>query len=250
MEWQRPALWRLAASPDWALWAAALLCLTEAVEWPLLDSLSAADRAHLLSSARRRAFARGEVVFHEGDLGDSLHLVRTGRLAVQVFTTTGEAATLNVLRPGDFFGELALLRERPAPRRTASVVALEPAQTLSLSGVAFHAICDQHPRIERLMVTMLAQRVEELGQRLLEALYVGVDQRVCRRLLELTHIYGGRDTPTVIPLTQDHLADLAGASRPTVNQVLQKLASLGVVDLHRGRIEVLRYDGLHKRTGL
>jgi CRP-like cAMP-binding protein len=54
----------------------------------------------------------------------------------------------------------------------------------------------------------------------------------------------------VIPLTQDHLADLAGASRPTVNQVLQKLASLGVVLLHRGRIEVLQYDGLHKRTGL
>jgi CRP/FNR family cyclic AMP-dependent transcriptional regulator len=218
------------------------------MEWPLLASLSAADRSKLLASARRRLFARGEVVFHEGDPGDSLHLIEAGRFAVQVFTPGGEAATLNVLSPGGFFGELALLRAQPALRRTATIVALEPSRTLSLSGTTFHSICDQHPQIEHLIGALLAERIEQLSQRLLEALYVGVDRRVSRRLLELADVYGGGAT-TVIPLTQDHLADLAGASRPTVNQVLQKLASKGVVALHRGRIEVLDYNALRARTG-
>lgn len=218
------------------------------MEWPLLASLTAADRSQLLASGRRRHFDRGEVVFHEGDLGDSLHLIEAGRFAVQVFTPGGEAATLNVLSPGGFFGELALLRTEPPLRRTATIVALEASRTLSLSGATFHAICDRNPPVEQLMGALLAQRVEELSQRLLEALYVGVDRRVCRRLLELADVYGGGAT-RVIPLTQDHLADLAGASRPTVNQVLQKLSSRGVVALHRGRIEVLDYEALYKRTG-
>jgi CRP/FNR family cyclic AMP-dependent transcriptional regulator len=221
---------------------------TMPMEWPLLASLTTADRSKLLESARRRHFARGEVVFHEGDPGDSLHLIEAGRFAVQVFTPGGEAATLNVLSPGGFFGELALLRSESARRRTATIVALEPSRTLSLSGATFHAICDQHPQVEQLMSALLAQRVEDLSQRLLEALYVGVDRRVCRRLLELADVYG-EGTRWVIPLTQEHLADLAGASRPTVNQVLQKLSSKGVVALHRGRMEVLDYEALYKRTG-
>jgi CRP/FNR family transcriptional regulator, cyclic AMP receptor protein len=219
------------------------------MEWPLLASLSPADRSQLIASARRRVFARGEVVFHEGDPGDSLHLIETGRLAVQVFTPGGEAATLNVLSPGGFFGELALLRAEPPPRRTATIVALEPARTLSLSAATFHAICDQHPQVEQLIVALLARRVEQLSQRLLEALYVGVDHRVCRRLVELADVYRGNGATTVVPLTQDHLAGLAGASRPTVNQVLHKLASQQVVALNRGRIEVLDYGALRRHTG-
>ncbi|MGI8699641.1 MAG: Crp/Fnr family transcriptional regulator [Nocardioidaceae bacterium] len=220
------------------------------MEWPLLASLSPEHRSQLIDSARPRVFAREEVVFHEGDPADDVHLIGSGRLAVRVSTPGGEVVTLNILTPGDYFGELSLLRDKAARRRTATLVALEPTSTLSLSAAAFHAVCDRHPKVERLVVSLLAERVEELSQRLLEALYVGVDRRVYRRLLDLAEIYGGDAQRTMIPLRQDHLADLAGATRPTVNQVLQRLAAQGVVALHRGRIEVLDMDALRRRAGL
>lgn len=219
--------------------------------WPLLEPLKPVDRAELLASAQIRRYQRDEPVFHEGDPGDSLHLVAAGRLAVRVSTPNGASATLNVLRAGDYFGELALLRDRPVPQRTASVIALEPAETLSLSGRAFHAVCERHPAVERLVAVLLADRVERLSQRLLEALYLGVDPRVCRRLLELAEIYAPEPPSrhgTVIPLTQGHIADLAGATRPTVNQVLQLLASEGVIALGRSRVEVLDADALQRRA--
>lgn len=222
-----------------------------AMTWSLLVPLAPRERSELLASAQTRHYRRDEEVFHEGDAGDRLHLVARGRLAVRVSTPDGDTATLNVLGAGDYFGELALLRDRTVPERTATVVALEPVETLSVSGKAFHAVCERHPAVERLVAVLLADRVERLSQRLLEALYVGVDRRVCRRLLELADVYAS-DGPdrqgAVIPLTQSHLADLAGATRPTVNQVLQLLAAEGVVELGRSRMIVLDRSALRHRA--
>ncbi len=218
--------------------------------WPLLAPLTETERAELLASARPRRYERGETVMQEGGPGDSLHLVAAGRLVVRVSTPDGATAVLNVLRPGDYVGELALLRGE-VPQRTATVVTLEPVETLSLSGREFHALCHRHPALERLLAGLLARRVEELSQRLLEALHVNVELRVHRRLLELVDVYADDDPvrdAVVIPLTQGTLADLAGATRPTVNQVLQDLAADGVVALGRGRIDVLDRVALRQRA--
>ena len=217
------------------------------MDWPLLAPLSGPDRQRVLAATRPRRYDRNEIVFHEDDPGDCLHLLSRGRLAVRVGLASGESFTLNVLAPGEAFGELALLG-RPH-RRTATVVAWEPAETLALTGKAFTALCQDNPAIERLVVMLLAERVDQLSRRLLELLYVGVDRRVYRRLNELCAIYGDGSAPgTVIPLTQDDLAGLAGASRPTVNQILQRLASEGVVAIDRRRIEVLHPAELRRRA--
>jgi CRP/FNR family cyclic AMP-dependent transcriptional regulator len=215
------------------------------VQWALLTPLSDADRQRVLAATKPRRYERNEVVFHEEDPGDCLHLVKKGHLGVRVGLPSGESLTINLLSPGDAFGELALLG-RPH-RRTATVVAWEPAETLSLSGEAFAALCREDPTIERLVVSLLAERVDQLSQRLLEALYVGVDRRVYRRLAELCATYGG-EPGTVIPLAQDDIAGLAGASRPTVNQVLQRLAADGVIRLSRRRMEVLEPGELQRRA--
>jgi CRP-like cAMP-binding protein len=207
------------------------------MQWPLLESLPPDVRATVLDSARHRHFTRGEVVFHEGDPGDSLHLIESGTFAVQVSTPAGDRATLNVLAPGEFFGELALLRE--SRRRTATVLALAPAQTLAIAGTAFAQLRESQPAVERLVVAALVQRVDELGTRLLESLYVGVDRRVYRRLVELADVYSGTDGDLVIPLSQDDLATMTGASRPTVNQVLQKLVARDMISLGRRQITIL-----------
>ncbi|HVQ86934.1 MAG TPA: Crp/Fnr family transcriptional regulator [Actinomycetes bacterium] len=220
------------------------------MDWPLLAPLTDGERSEVLSTALPRRFARGEVVFHEGDPADSLHLVSKGRLAVRSLTPDGDAAMLNLLIPGDFFGELALLHRERIRHRSATVLALEAAETLSLSADAFRRLCETHPRVEHLLTTLLAQRVEELSKQLLEALYVGLDRRVYRRLVELCGVYGTEDGVATIPLTQDQLADLVGGTRPSVNQVLQKLAAQDALVLGRGRIEVRDQAMLQRRAGL
>lgn len=219
------------------------------MEWRLLAALPEVDRARVLDAARPRHFARGEVIFHEGDPGESLHLIRSGRVAVRLATEHGETAILSVVGAGEAFGELALLRR--SRQRTASVLALEPTETLMLTRGAFEQLRSRHPSAERLLVGLLADRVDELSQRLLEALFAGVDRRVAMRLIGLLEVYGnGSAGDVVIPLTQDDLAGLTGASRPTVNQVLQRLAAQGVIGLHRGRIEVHDAKALRHRAGL
>lgn len=209
------------------------------MEWPLLSSLSPPEREALLATTRRREYARGDVVVREGDRADSLHLVEAGRLAVRVATEEGEHAMLTILAPGDYFGELSLLGA-VGPTRTASVIALEPAVTRTLSSVAFRELRQRHRGAEQLLLLLLARRVEELSGRLLEAMYDDLDRRVARRLAELARVYAGpHGDPVQVPLTQEQLADLVGGTRPSVNQVLQRLAATGALRLGRGRIVIL-----------
>lgn len=208
------------------------------VEWPLLSPLPPPVRAKVLAATRARRYVRGQVVFSEGEPGDTLHLVQSGRLAVRVSTDSGESAILRILRPGDAFGELALLRRGETHQRSASITSLEDVTTLALGRAAFASLCATYPQVERLLMALMAERIDQLSQRLIEALYVGVERRIFRRLSELVDIYGAGGGTPVIPLTQDDVAGLAGTTRPTANQVLQRLASQGILTLHRGSMEV------------
>jgi len=218
------------------------------MDWPLLASLDEDERRRVLSAARRRTYARGDVLVREGDPSDSLHLVASGRLAVRVSTRDGDNATINLLGAGDYFGELSLLDGQPLTR-SATIVALEPAQTLSLSAAEFRDLRRRHRAADHLLLTLMARRVEELSGRLLEALYDGLDQRVHRRLAELSDLYADGRGPTTIPLTQEHLAELVGGTRPTVNQILRKLEDEGVVALGRGKVTVLDRAWLDDQAG-
>ena len=224
------------------------MCFTGIV-WRLLEPLREDDREAFLAVARPRTFARNEVLCHEGDPADSLHLVEHGHLAVHAGLASGATATFTVLSTGDYFGELALLRADH--RRTATVTALEPSRTLAVAATAFDALCRRSPGIERIVSALLADRIDILSRRLLETMYESVDRRVYRRLFELARSYGGpdggSDGTATIPLSQTQLANLVGATRPSVNQVLQRLAEVHVVGLNRSRIEVLDLAALERR---
>ncbi len=217
------------------------------VDWGLLEGLDDATRRVVLASTRRRRFARGEVVFHEADLADAVHFVAEGRLAARRATKDGDSVTFAILGPGDAFGEMAMLS--PEPRRTSTVVALEPAVTLSLGFADFDRLRSAHPAVERLLVEMLAERVRRLSDHLVDALHLSTDERIVRRLLEVCERYGGPNSGrVVVPLTQDAIGDLAGAARPTTNRVLRRLEADGILALHRGSIEVLDRAALTRRA--
>lgn len=217
------------------------------MDWPLLRSLTDADRQELLALGRRRRFARNEVVCHEGDPADSLHLVVAGHLSIRISLASGDTATINVLGPGSSFGELALLRADGA--RTATVTALEAAETVAVPASAFQQLCRRQPEVQRMRSVILGERVDELSRRLLEMTYVGLDRRVYRRLLELASSYDDGSGPPVVPLTQSQLADLTGGTRPTINQVLQRLVEQRVLEVGRGRIVVLDREQLARKAG-
>lgn len=208
------------------------------MEWALLAEVPADEVRTILQVARRRTFAKNEVVFHRGDPADSLHLIAKGRFAARTMTSLGDTVTLAIRGPGAAFGEMALLADDA--KRLATVAALEPGETYSVYRDDFEGIRARHPAADRFLWAFLINEVDRLNERLLEALYLPVDQRVRRRLVELAEVYGdGADGPTTVPLTQEVIAELAGATRPTVNQVLRDEERRGTVELTRGRIRII-----------
>jgi CRP/FNR family cyclic AMP-dependent transcriptional regulator len=213
----------------------------EAVEWPLLADLDPEHVRQLLAIARRRTFEKGEVVFHRDDPADSLHLIARGRFAARVTTPQGDSVLLEVLGPGQSFGELALLL--PGAQRTATVSALEDGETHSVFRDDFAVLQRSHPGVKDVLLRLLAEQLRRASDRIVEAHYVDADTRVRRRLCSLAETYGD----SVVPLTQEDLAAMAGTSRATVNRVLRDEERRGTVALERGRVTLLDVDELVRR---
>lgn len=211
------------------------------MKWRLLEGIPEEWVRELMAGARRRKFARREVLFHEGDPAASLHLVDRGKVAIRVTTPLGDVAMLDVLVPGDILGEMALLS--PGSSRSATAVALEATETLMVDGDRFAELRSRYPSAGELLMGLLAGRVQQLNARLLEALYVPADTRLLRRLLHLADVYGAE-----IPLTQEDLAGLTGATRGTVNRVLRREEESGALALKRGGVTVVDRAALAKRA--
>lgn len=216
------------------------------MEWDVLAGLGEEERRQVLAAARRRRFRRQEVLFHAGDPGEALHLIAKGRVAVYVTTPLGSTATFAVLGPGEAVGELALVS--PNVERTATAIALEPTETLSLRRDQFEALRNAHPFVDRLLVELLAARVRQLDADLVEAFFTAAETRVLRRLARLANQYADAGGRAVIHLTQEDLAGLAGTSRATVNRTLRSAQEAGILALRRGSIELLDLDALQRRA--
>jgi CRP/FNR family cyclic AMP-dependent transcriptional regulator len=202
------------------------------MEWQLFAGVPQEDVRRLLAIARRRSFARNEVVFHRGDPANALHLIVAGRFAVTIVTPLGDTAMLAVRGAGDAFGELALVSGGDT-ERSATVAALEPSETHAVLTDDFARLRREHPQVDAVLAAILAERVRRLSEQVTEAYYVSAEARVLRRLVELGELYGG-----VVSLPQEALAELAGTSRATVNRVLREQQARGAIELHRARIAV------------
>ena len=208
---------------------------------PLLERLREDDRRVVLQSTVRRRFGKGEVIFHAGDPGDTLHLIERGLVAVRATTVLGDVVTFAVLGRGDFFGELALVGNHG--RRTATAAAVTPTETLSLDRGAVEDLRSRHRAFDELLLEALAKQVERLSQQLLEALYVPVEKRLFRRLDAL---YDIADDGT-IALPQADIATIVGTTRPTVNRLLRAAEGEGIVALGRGTVTVLDRGAVQRK---
>jgi CRP/FNR family transcriptional regulator, cyclic AMP receptor protein len=217
----------------------------------LLQSLSPEERSALLRVSARRRYSRGEVVFHEGDLGDALHVVMRGLFVARSSTRLGQVVTLNLFPVGSVFGELALLSADS--RRTATVSAVERSETLVLRREPFADLRRDHRGMDAFLVSVLARRNRDLSVHLMDLLFNPAEDRVYRRLLLLDDVSPKPDSDGWVRATQDDVAAFAGTTRATVNRAMRQAERDGLVELGRGRFRILDRERLRRRapdTGL
>jgi CRP/FNR family transcriptional regulator, cyclic AMP receptor protein len=198
----------------------------------LLDRVGDDLRREILSQTRRKRFDRKEVLFHEGDPSDGMHLVESGWVAIRNTTPLAETVTVGVVGPGEALGEQSLIES--GGKRMGGAVALTRVEALFLSRDSFEILRESHPSIDRFLVVLFDRRIRKLSERLVEALYVPAPKRVMRRVAELAESFESSE----IPLTQEELASLAGTTRPTVNRALREAEAAGAIVISRGRIHV------------
>jgi CRP-like cAMP-binding protein len=210
----------------------------------LFHGLDAEVVQEVLASARKRAFRRGDIVYHQGDPGDSVQLIERGHFALRFVTPSGDVCMARVFGPGDMFGRVALGPIEAV--RDMTVVALDESNTFELFRGQVDELRAAHPSVSDGLIAMASIELRRVCQRLLEALYIDADRRVRRRLLELAEEYRMDDTVVAIPLTQEDIAGMAGTSRATVSRVLADEERRGTISKRRRRIVLLDEDELSR----
>jgi CRP/FNR family cyclic AMP-dependent transcriptional regulator len=205
----------------------------------LFAGMSEESLRAIAATLRTRRFRRGEVLFHEGDPGDALFIVASGAVKVVVPSEEGEEAILVTLRRGDFLGELALLDGAP---RSASAVALEPTEALTLPRSQFRTLVANQPAIRDALLASLAAELRRLTMHVAELHFLDLTGRLAARLAHLAEEHGERLPNGSIrldaPLTQSDLASMIGATRQSVNKLLGEFEAAGLLRLERDSILV------------
>jgi CRP-like cAMP-binding protein len=185
----------------------------------------------------RRSYPRDAVIFSQSGPGDALFGVVTGRVRISASSAGGREVFLNIMEPGDTFGEIALLDGRP---RTASASATAPSDLLIIKREQFLSLLAHEPVLTEHLLRLLCSRLRWVSGFAEESALLSVPARLARRLLSLGRLHG-RETGTGIEfkVSQDEMARFLGLSRQIVNHHLQSWKGRRWVDLGRGRIIIL-----------
>jgi len=215
---------------------------------PLFSSLNTDQITELARMARRQRFGRDEVVFYQGDPGDSFYVLLAGQVKVSVSSPEGQEAILVMLDSGESFGELALLDAQP---RSATIEATRPTEVVVIRKDEFHRLIHQHPDIAVQLLRVMTKRLRDTDQLVQDAAFLDVAERLAKKLLALVDSHGRRSERGIeldIHLTQQDLAAMIGATRESVNKQLGAFRDRGILSVDRQRITILKLDALRARV--
>jgi len=223
----------------------------------LFEKIDADELSAMAASMGLRRYRAGEVIFHQGDPGDALHVVVSGAVKRVLPSPNGEEAILATLRRQAFFGELALLDHGS---QSTTAIALELTETVSVPRATFMSLIGQHACSREVLLETMASELRRLTGRV-EALYfLDVPGRVADVLVGLSLEHGrpleaSPETPAGSVridgrLTQGDLAAMVNSSRQSVNQALAELGGEGIVRFERDGIVILAPDRLARRASL
>ena len=205
---------------------------------PFFTQLSEGELDLLRSLAAEKHYPKNAVVLTEGEMGDSLYLIQSGKVKVFIGDQDGREMILKILGAGDFFGEMSMIDKQP---RSASVTTIESSVFLVLSHAAFEKCVEKIPRIANMVMRILAQRVREADRKIGTLAMMDVYGRVASTLLELAVNENGKMIVSE-KLSQQDLANMVGASREMVNRILKDLAERGFISVESKSITIINHS--------
>jgi CRP-like cAMP-binding protein len=208
----------------------------------LFAALPADVLEQLRTKTKVRALGKGDLLFSQGDASNELFVISEGRIAIATRSSDGRESMVAVLEAGGLFGELGLFDDEP---RSADARALTDSEVLALAYDDLRSTLQTRPEILWVIVRLLAQRLRATDEALADAVFLDVPARTAKRLLELA----GPDDEFQLPMTQEDLAGLVGASRERVNKALAMFTRLGWVEVTgRSRYHILDREALELRA--
>jgi CRP-like cAMP-binding protein len=192
---------------------------------------------------------RGRVIFNEGEPGDSMYIVMTGKIKLSRRAPDGRENVLAVMGPSDQFGELSVFDPGP---RTATATAVTAGTLLGLGHDDLQPLLTQRPEVAVRLLAALARRLRRTNEAMADLVFSDVPGRVAKALLDLAKRFGVETEEglrVTHDLTQEELAQLVGASRETVNKALADFASRGFLRLEGRAVVILDLERLTRRAG-
>ena len=197
----------------------------------------------IASSAHEKNLVRGDVLFKEGDAPDALYIVLSGRIAIAIDNKPLDSreSVVALMVEGDLFGDLALL---DGGARSALARALEPSTVLHIPYSAVEPQLSSNPDLLWGNTRVLARRLRAMDEALADSVFLDVTGRTAKRLLELSE---GKDE-FVLPVTQEELAGMVGASRERVNKAIASFIRLGWLEQRDRQYKLLNRQNLEVRA--
>lgn len=177
----------------------------------------------ITSAAIERHLQRGDLLFSEGDSPTSLYVVESGRVAIANRNFLGRESVVALMETGDLFGEMGLFDDKG---RSAEARALEPSVVTEVPYKPVRTLYDTDPSLLWRVVEVLTNRLRNMDQALADSVFLDVTGRTAKRLLEMA---GDKDR-FILPVTQEELAGMIGASRERVNKAIASFVRLGWLD--------------------
>lgn len=190
---------------------------------------------------------KGQSLFKEGDDGDHLFIVSSGKVKLGTKSPDGRENLLMILGPGDMFGDLSLFDSGP---RTATATAVTETKLLSLGQDKVIPWVKEHPEVSLHLLARLASRLRRTNEVVGDLVFADVPGRVAKALIDLGVKFGEKREEGLFvnhDLTQEELAQLVGASRETVNKALADFAQRGWLRLEARSVMILDYERMLKR---
>ena len=199
------------------------------------------DVAVVADTAVIRKLARNELLFGQEDPAAELFVVQQGRLAIASKSVDGRESLVALMESGDLVGELSFFDGRG---RSAEARALEPTEVICIPFAPVREVLERRPALLWGMVELLAGRLRTTDEALADSVFLDVPGRTAKRLLELA----GEADEFQLPLTQEELAGLVGASRERVNKAIASFLRLGWIEQADRRYRILDREQLTRRA--
>jgi CRP-like cAMP-binding protein len=209
----------------------------------IFSSLGERELDVLLDVTTTKRVAKKELLFRKGDPGNQLYGVLSGRLKVMATGKDGRELVFGVMSPGEVIGEIALIDSEP---RSATVVALERSELLTLHRRELIPFLERHPKVAIDLAAIMSKRLRRLSEQAEDLIFLPLPSRMAKTLLTLMDKYGtdAATGPVDIRLAQQDLGDMVGTTRESINKQLRAWESDDIVELKRARITVLDRDAL------